>query len=46
MQGLHSFNLISGGLLISFYSSFNLASGGLLISFLRLSNYDLWNEEC
>ena len=45
MQGLHS-NLVSGGLLISFYISFNLASGSLLISFLRLSNCDLLNDEC
>ena len=37
VQGLHSFNLVSGDLLIlmSFSGSFNLASGGLL-----------WNEEC
>ena len=31
----HSFNLISGSLLMSFPGSFNLDSGGLL-----------WNEEC
>ena len=35
VQGLHSFNLVSGHLLMSFSGSFNLASGGLL-----------WNEEC
>ena len=35
VQGLHSFNLASGHLLMSFSVSFNLASGGLL-----------WNEEC
>ena len=35
VQGQHSFNLVSGGLLMSFSGSFNLASGGLL-----------WNEEC
>ena len=35
VQGLHSFNLVSGNLLMSFSGSFNLASGGLL-----------WSEEC
>ena len=32
MQGLHSFNFVTGGLLIlmSFSDSFNLASGGFL----------------
>ena len=35
VQDLHSFNLVSGHLLMSFYGSFNLASAGLL-----------WNEEC
>ena len=35
VQGLHSFNLASGSLLMSFSGSFNLASGGLL-----------WNEQC
>ena len=35
VQGLHSFNLVSGNLLMSFSDSFTLASGGLL-----------WNEEC
>ena len=29
VQGLRSFNLASGGLLMSFSGSFNLASGGL-----------------
>ena len=47
MQGLHSFNLVSGGLLVNFSGSFDMASGGLLMSFLRLSNCDLLcNEEC
>ena len=36
LQGLHSFNLVSGNLLVSFYGSLKLkASAGLL-----------WNEEC
>ena len=35
VKGLHSFNLVSGNLLMSFSGFFNLASGGLL-----------WNEEC
>ena len=30
VQGLHSFNLVSGNILMSFSGSFNLASGGLL----------------
>ena len=35
MKDLHSFNLVSGSVLMSFSGSFTLASGGLL-----------WNEEC
>ena len=35
VQGLHSFNLASGNVLMSLSGYFNLASGGLL-----------WNEEC
>ena len=35
MQGLHSFNLVSGNLLVNFSGPFNLASDGLL-----------WKEEC
>ena len=32
VQGLHSFNLVSSNLLMSFSGSFHLASGGLLWS--------------
>ena len=38
VQGLYSFNLVSGNLM-SFCGSFNLASCGLLEKLL-------WNEEC
>ena len=38
VQGLHSFNLVSGNLLMSFSGSFNVASGGLSLVWRMLTS--------